>query len=748
MRTKNLIFLLGGQDLEMQEIANLLEGQGIIFFDKHLTWDTAKLSCYQEELKTYSKESFRIYGVELSEDITTPENYTAIDHHNGDSSPKSSLEQVADLLHLNLSRIQTLIAANDSAYIPGLKACQATQEEIEDIRRRDRKAQGVTEEEETAAEQAIKNSLRFDDPQLWVIRSESPHFSPICDRIPEVQNILIHTDSEWTFYGFGRNIVKEFMQRKCEMEKQIYWGGSGNGYIGRKAGTLPTKMMKQEIEEIINLVSTIIYSSHVFYFPFIWKNKKKENWDEFAQFIQNKYWERNQTVLNNDSTESRNLYDEANFFYKFIHPVLYDFSNNNSFGNPHILHLERKEPKEQRCQYRIIVNGQIYTLDLRHINLNFYRTGVGMLSFFLENRKYPEFSDILKINQYGRRIFPPFFGDIHASTREQLAEKIEIIGLNNNMSEDFKNYRCHETWKPAAFIEQLITDYTPDINIDPVIDDRMFVTCWYQNTSLTEKITNTSDYTQSQEWFRYIFLDTEWASCQDDKMMTVLLEQATNPRWRKYGTMYGITPYSFMALTSYSEFATNHIRVHVNTIYSRMVELVLMQRASILKFNKEVGDINLWENHQQKEKQKELQNRIKNIYRDYIFFINQMYYLDVTAQEQGTALYRTLQKQLDLERQAKDLDDEIGELHNYISVVNDQMNTQRDLKLNWMATIFLPATIITGLFGMNKFEDLSNFWCQLLIALFATIIFYVVWNKLHLLAHYWQYLLTYIKKKL
>ncbi len=179
MRTKNLIFLLGGQDLEMQEIANLLEGQGIIFFDKHLTWDTAKLSCYQEELKTYSKESFRIYGVELSEDITTPENYTAIDHHNGDSSPKSSLEQVADLLHLNLSRIQTLIAANDSAYIPGLKACQATQEEIEDIRRRDRKAQGVTEEEETAAEQAIKNSLRFDDPQLWVIRSESPHFSLI-----------------------------------------------------------------------------------------------------------------------------------------------------------------------------------------------------------------------------------------------------------------------------------------------------------------------------------------------------------------------------------------------------------------------------------------------------------------------------------------------------------------------------------------------------------------------------------------
>src|SRR3989339_778061 len=123
------LFLLGGQDLEMLEIKKLLERENIAYKDKNLKWG-AKLSDYQNELSF----SGTIYGIELEADIELPKNciYIEIDHHGKNDHEKSSLEQVAKILGIELTREQKLIAANDSRYISGMKAfclC-ATKEEI------------------------------------------------------------------------------------------------------------------------------------------------------------------------------------------------------------------------------------------------------------------------------------------------------------------------------------------------------------------------------------------------------------------------------------------------------------------------------------------------------------------------------------------------------------------------------------------------------------------------------------------
>jgi len=45
------LFLLGGYDLEMLTIKQLLEGRdGCMVADKRLRWDNAALSAYQQEL--------------------------------------------------------------------------------------------------------------------------------------------------------------------------------------------------------------------------------------------------------------------------------------------------------------------------------------------------------------------------------------------------------------------------------------------------------------------------------------------------------------------------------------------------------------------------------------------------------------------------------------------------------------------------------------------------------------------------
>jgi hypothetical protein len=110
---RQTVFLLGGHDLEMLEIRNLLIKLHIPFFDRNLHWGT-KLSSYQDILN--DKDHF--FSVELIEDILLPKHFTRIDHHNELSKNPSSLEQVATILGIELDRHQILIAANDRGYIP------------------------------------------------------------------------------------------------------------------------------------------------------------------------------------------------------------------------------------------------------------------------------------------------------------------------------------------------------------------------------------------------------------------------------------------------------------------------------------------------------------------------------------------------------------------------------------------------------------------------------------------------------
>ena len=152
------LFLLGGHDLEMQEIVKLLQNQkcrqidssieempDCAYVDKNLSWG-AKLSEYRDVLQRFGdRNDIIIYGIELNEDITPPSNYAAIDHHNERADRPSSLEQVAELFGVKLDRWQRLVAANDKGYIPEMKKMCATDEEIEAIREADRKAQGVSE---------------------------------------------------------------------------------------------------------------------------------------------------------------------------------------------------------------------------------------------------------------------------------------------------------------------------------------------------------------------------------------------------------------------------------------------------------------------------------------------------------------------------------------------------------------------------------------------------------------------------
>lgn len=729
------IFLLGGNDLEMTTIKNLLVNAGEQFETHDLRWDNAKLSSYEKTLEEYGNSpDYQIYGIELNEDIPHPDNYVRIDHHNDFANKPSSLEQVATLLGLAMDRHMQLVAANDSRYIPGMIKLGASREEIDDIRRADRAAQGVSEgDDERLAEESLK-SCKGDASNLYVVKSLTSKFSTICDRMYPYRRLLIYNDDIAEFYGEGVNDLTSLFKSELDAKK-MYHGGGDSGYLGTVSGAYS----KEEIAGIVDKIRThFMYSYHIFYFPFKWAKKEvtegtMTQLTDFSQirFLNNGKWVRpavaesqendgNKTEKKNVSLDAQVLYNEKNYYFRFVHDVLYDSGDGN---DNLVMHFERKEPQEKDVRYLIKVSGREkpYSLKVDAININLYKTGVGLMSFYLRNddESQCDTRDILNINQYGRRILPPFWSEVNAEKRQELSEYLEISGLDTEISkEDFKSYTVDEPWMATSMLDSLLKDLTDNLTLTPVIDDRMFVMSLYKNDDMSRLSLSAADaYCNpsspfSEFWYKYLFVDTGWPTCQNDEMRRDLLRAHTYLRWQDWNSLYGVSRYSFVYLTNSG--VPSYLVDYFMTTYARMMEIALVQRASVLCFSNEVttltkrGDWTL----------EKLSEHVDSLNEEYIRFINRMYFKELTSQDQGVELYGMIRQNLDIDSYVEELKDEIEKLHDTISFKVERSRNEKAETLNFMAAILLPVSIVTGFWSMNLslFCNVKSNWLSFAIA--------------------------------
>ncbi|WP_035571781.1 hypothetical protein [Halonatronum saccharophilum] len=244
---KDYLFLLGGKDLEMVEIRKILENEGLNFIDKDLSWG-AKLSHYKEEIGEITEDK-TIVGIELLKDMEVGQEYIEVDHHNQSTDKPSSIEQIAKLLDIDLNRFQRLVAANDKGYIDAMKDLEATKEEIEEVRLRDRRAQGVSREDERLARESIEDNKKIYG-DLVVVKAKTDKFSPIADRLYPTEKLLIYTDKELTYYGVGARELGERYMKEYGEEK-VYYGGGDDGYFGFGKGAFSSEKIEKRVEEVI-----------------------------------------------------------------------------------------------------------------------------------------------------------------------------------------------------------------------------------------------------------------------------------------------------------------------------------------------------------------------------------------------------------------------------------------------------------------------------------------------------------------
>jgi hypothetical protein len=472
-------------------------------------------------------------------------------------------------------------------------------------------------------------------------------------------------------------------------------------------------------------------SYHHFSFPFQWSinGSVERTFSEKTDLSQiqlkdNPGWKR--VAIAENENDHNVLYDEKNYFYKFIHNALYDNGTSSSL----LLHFERTEPqlsdtgKRKKVVFRIETRDRTYELTTDAVNLNLYSTGVGVLSFYLYNNQYTDPLDILRINQLGRRIFPPYIESVN--DRKLIAKSIEIKGLDGNgdhYREDFSGYSnksgCNQ---PARFVESLISDIAQNIHIEPVLDDRMFVECWYKNDQWTEAFKNEglNSFLHSDGWHDFVFVDEpDMRGCHNEEMQRLLAEEATYRRWQQDGTLYGVSRNS-MVCTTYRH-CPGHFLKTFETIYARMVELILVQKASVLRFSAEITNIS-------KDSGKDAYKKVSSLHSGYIRFVNQMHFTEVSAQTPGIELYQMLYSRMNIGRQVDKLNDEIQELYNYTTLQEENKTNKTMSILTWVTTIALPITVIAGIFGMNNLaftgegEGSPNAWYNHFSCQFAIII--------------------------
>ncbi|MEM4260571.1 MAG: CorA family divalent cation transporter [Candidatus Woesearchaeota archaeon] len=787
-------FLLGGYDLEMIEIKSILNDYmksdktdfNITVYDKKLTWG-AKLSDYHKELELF-KDSI-IYGIELIEDVKPPKNYHAIDHHNEKSVYPSSLEQIANLLKINLTRQQLLIAANDKWYIPGMEAMCATSDEINLIRKRDREIQGVTEDDEKKAVKSINENLVVLNG-VYIIKSLTNKFSAIVDRMyNKTDKLLIYNNSELCYYGTYKKKIVDYFSNEIK-NNLAYHGGGDNGYFGLAAGSFTEEQIvkiKDKILEIIGneMQNNLIYSYHIFMFPFRWdflpkgKGTDEINKIDFNDRTSlenfNKIFKKNQGIENKGSFKfvKSSDYNEYTYFYDFVRNAIYDEHEPTDIKNSNIFsHYTFNLGKNAKYCINILDDRE-YELNIDGIFIHIFNTGVGILNFRLKNTRYSQFEEILKINEYGRRLYPQFLSEdidnnrIRATKKTFLACQLEIKTDNEKIGdivEDFTEYNCEDIdtlrTKPK-YISKIITRLLGNnfirshenetriedkILLRELVDDRMFVMCWYNNDKLANNlrkiitngpngIKNEYKFNISNDWYSYIFIDNDsnTPQCKNFQMMRDLLKKHTYPRFSDSGTLYGLSRYSFMCLTDSSSFSKDIISNHFKTIYYQLVVLCLIQRGSILRFSHEVTQISKAiskkiSKRNNNQNSQDILSKIEQITNEYINFVNNIYFREVTAQEQGIELYDMLQNFMRIERDIKDLNREIDELYNYANLVEEKQQSNRLERLSILGAALLIPTLITSFLGMNifngdSFKALPNwsYWLFLVLMILASV---------------------------
>lgn len=212
MKIENKVFLLGWNDAEMDHIKTMFDKNSVPYIDKKL-WRWAKVQDYADDIQQLLADNKQPVAIELEWAWEWEfSNVLSVDHHWLRSHEKASIMQILEILSVDPTLEDELIAANDSWYIPAMISLLVSkwitkpneqQDYVNRVRFLDRKAQWITSEQEDQAKIAIANKEVLLNWVLTVVNLPHSKTATVSDTLfGNYKNLLILSgDGEVNFYG-------------------------------------------------------------------------------------------------------------------------------------------------------------------------------------------------------------------------------------------------------------------------------------------------------------------------------------------------------------------------------------------------------------------------------------------------------------------------------------------------------------------------------------------------------------------
>ncbi len=506
-----------------------------------------------------------------------------------------------------------------------------------------------------------------------------------------------------------------------------------------------------------------VYSYHTFLLPFEIEKSDNETLctkKEIEDILNQEYWKKlsgdyfssfdsvipTKGIKKDDSKKKNNnpmesvvrlvKYNQEQYFHSNVKKAIHD-DGKSGIVSEYVFQFDEKNTKrviiKKFCENKENINindestnenkdtnddNNEYVLNVSNVRLKLFNTGIGILILELYNDLYRSFKSVKDINELGRHISLPY---IALESKNIASAQILIWDFLHSDEKEYnfgeKNERFLNKESPKEktymvdFLKNIILNkkHRPNYDFKPSLDDRMFTCCLIQDDGLARVYSR--DYIAQKDdaqfeklskyLYEYIYIDKD-DSCTAAtfSFRKNILNNSLYHRWTEIGTIYGASHTSFVAITEEGEFLDTIVTWPFLTQYVEIAILVLVQRASILRFQNQI--------------QSNMDNKkIQKLQSEYIDYRNQLYYFEVSSQEQGIELYELIRKQLYIEKEMEVLEKNLAILYEKSNVDNGNMFNRFGVFIGIIAILSIILDITSFIMWTDSEKKFCKQFCLL-----------------------------------
>ena len=258
-----------------------------------------------------------------------------------------------------------------------------------------------------------------------------------------------------------------------------------------------------------------------------------------------------------------------------------------------------------------------------------------------------------------------------------------------------------------------------EADIEPAIDDRMFVCCCILDDDYTKSLirvpSNETDcftdlQKQEHKWrfmedwdtgcelYALINIDVSAGSCscQNRRMLDKYFEEQLYLRWVEWGTIHAVTNHSMLCLTGDPKDVMDSVVNPFLIEYVPMCILGLAQRASLLSYDTQITEAVKKSNLKEKPLAGEMTDNLITLAEQFAVFQGQLLLQEVTPQIQGIELYERIQRMLFIPELEKNIQCQLNNLYQIAEANRAKQDSEKDQKMQGAFTAIAILAIASA----------------------------------------------------